>query len=115
MDALVAADLAVARAGAATLGEFPAVGLASILVPYPYSGGHQMPNARYLADAGAAVIIENGELTGERLLAEVTRLLGDADGLTEVRRRAAQLSVPRAAANIADELRRLGDHRRGRA
>lgn len=109
VDALVAADLAVARAGAATLGEFPAVGLASILVPYPYSGQHQMPNARYLADAGAAIIVEDGALTGERLLAEVTRLLADEKGLAEMRRRAARLAEPRAATNILTELRRLGE------
>ncbi len=111
VDALLAADLAVARAGAATLGEFPAVGLPSILMPYPYSGQHQMPNARYLADAGAAVIVRDEELTGERLLTEVTQLLGDSRRLRQMRERASKLATPQAALNIVAELRRLSEKR----
>jgi UDP-N-acetylglucosamine--N-acetylmuramyl-(pentapeptide) pyrophosphoryl-undecaprenol N-acetylglucosamine transferase len=79
---LAAADLAVSRAGGNTVAELAAVGLPSILVPLPGDpGDNQTANARQLADAGAAVLVADGELSAARLVREVDGLLGDAGRL----------------------------------
>ncbi|MCZ4493092.1 MAG: murG, partial [Conexibacter sp.] len=76
-EALLACDLCVARAGGSVF-EIAAHGVPAILVPYPYAaGGHQAANARWMAGAGAAVVLQDAELTPERLANEVGALLGD--------------------------------------
>ena len=108
IDALHAADLVVARAGASTLGEFPALGLPAILVPLPISGGHQMHNARYLSDRGAAIIIENEAMPRE-LLSAIQSLLLDPKRLADMSRASSDLAYPRAAENIAKILIELAN------
>lgn len=106
VQALAAADLVVARAGASTLGEFPAVGLASILVPYPYAGQHQEANAAYLAERSAALVLEDGRLATD-LGPTILGLLDDPVRLAALGCAAAALARPDAALNIAGELERL--------
>jgi UDP-N-acetylglucosamine--N-acetylmuramyl-(pentapeptide) pyrophosphoryl-undecaprenol N-acetylglucosamine transferase len=104
--AFAAADLVVARAGAATTAEFPAAGLPSILVPYPYSGRHQQLNADFMVAHGAAVCIDNAEL-GEKLVPTINRLLSDNATLEQMSQCARALSRPDAAHRLASELMRL--------
>ncbi len=94
------ADLVLCRAGATTVAEIAAAGVASVLVPYPQAvDDHQTANARFLADAGAAVLVPQSELGPERL-AEV--LAGfDRARLRDMARRARSLARPGAASAVA--------------
>jgi UDP-N-acetylglucosamine--N-acetylmuramyl-(pentapeptide) pyrophosphoryl-undecaprenol N-acetylglucosamine transferase len=104
MDAIVACDLAVARSGG-SIWELAAAGRPSVLIPYPHAtADHQSLNARYLADAGAAVVIADTELNSERLRTEVETLLADRPRLEAMGRAALGLARPHAAAVIASEV-----------
>ena len=79
---LAKADLVVSRAGAATLAELTALGIPSILIPYPLATeNHQEFNARALEKEGAAVVIPDKELTGAYLYRRINRLIEDREKL----------------------------------
>ena len=103
-DALAACDLCVARAGGSIF-EIAAAGKPAILVPYPHAtADHQTANARWMADAGGAVVVPDRELTPARLGQEAGALLGDASRLATMAAASARLARPDAARQIADEV-----------
>jgi UDP-N-acetylglucosamine--N-acetylmuramyl-(pentapeptide) pyrophosphoryl-undecaprenol N-acetylglucosamine transferase len=102
---MTAADLVVCRAGATTLAELTAAGRPSILIPLPgATDDHQRRNADALARAGAARLVDERELTGERLAAEIVALAGDEGARTRMSAEAARLARPDAARVIADRV-----------
>jgi UDP-N-acetylglucosamine--N-acetylmuramyl-(pentapeptide) pyrophosphoryl-undecaprenol N-acetylglucosamine transferase len=102
--ALAAADLVVARSGGSVF-EIAAHGLPAILIPYPHaSADHQSANARWMADAGAAVIIADGELSAAGLRAHVDELLGDRERLARMGEASRSLARTDAAGVVAREL-----------
>jgi UDP-N-acetylglucosamine--N-acetylmuramyl-(pentapeptide) pyrophosphoryl-undecaprenol N-acetylglucosamine transferase len=105
-DALAASDLVVARAGGSVF-EIAAYGLPAVLVPYPHAAAdHQAANARWMADAGAAVAIADGELTAPRLAREVAALLANPARLAAMSAASRRLARPDAAREVAAELMR---------
>ena len=103
--ALAAADLAVARSGGSVF-ELAQYGLPAVLIPYPHaSADHQSTNARWMADAGAAVVLADAELTPERLRREVDAIALDPERLRTMAAASAALARPDAAADIAAEVR----------
>jgi len=102
---MTAADLVICRSGATTLSELAAAGRAAILVPLPTAtDDHQRKNADVVARCGAAVVIEERELTGTTLADAVLAIAGDADRLARMSAAARQLARPDAAARIADKV-----------
>ena len=96
------ADLVICRAGALTISELAAAGVAAVLVPFPNAvDDHQAYNAQYLVREGAAVLISDRELTAERLATELQRLCAGRGKLLAMAERARLLAKPRAAAELA--------------
>lgn len=107
-----AADLVVCRAGATTLAELAMAGRAALLVPLPTAtDDHQRKNARALADKGAAEVLDQRDLSGDRLAAEIGRLLGDRDRRSALGRAIQAFARPDAARVVA---RKALDLARGR-
>jgi UDP-N-acetylglucosamine--N-acetylmuramyl-(pentapeptide) pyrophosphoryl-undecaprenol N-acetylglucosamine transferase len=98
-----AAGLVVSRAGATTLAEVTAAARPSILIPLPTAtDDHQRHNARVLEDAGAAELLEQKDLTGERLAERIIGLAADREKRRHMSAAARQHARPRAAEDIVD-------------
>lgn len=101
---LAACDLVLGRSGGSIF-EFTAAGRPAILVPYPHAtADHQSANAAWMQRAGAATVLRDEELNGERLAAEVAAVIGDDGLMTEMTAASSSLAMPDAARRIADEV-----------
>ena len=108
------ADLVVCRSGALTVAELAAVGVASVLVPFPYAvDDHQTANANYLVKAGAAMLVPQAELTTVAL-AEILAQFNDRRAvLLDMARAARALARPDAARQVADRCLEAGGYTAG--
>jgi UDP-N-acetylglucosamine--N-acetylmuramyl-(pentapeptide) pyrophosphoryl-undecaprenol N-acetylglucosamine transferase len=104
---LAAADLLIGRAGGTTVAELAEVGVGGVLVPLPQAPrDHQTANAAALVRVGAALLIPDAELDGDRLVAEVDPLLDDPSQLERMGIAAHTLAQPDAADAVAELVER---------
>jgi UDP-N-acetylglucosamine--N-acetylmuramyl-(pentapeptide) pyrophosphoryl-undecaprenol N-acetylglucosamine transferase len=97
------ADLLICRAGATSIAEITACGKAAVFIPFPFAvNDHQTGNARVLVEAGAAEMIAEKELSGEKLAHVIRRLSTDPARLRVMEEKSRGLGNPRAAADIVD-------------
>jgi UDP-N-acetylglucosamine--N-acetylmuramyl-(pentapeptide) pyrophosphoryl-undecaprenol N-acetylglucosamine transferase len=104
--AYAGADVVICRAGATTVAELAATGVASLLVPFPFAvDDHQTTNARYLVDRGAAILEKQAGLTPDRLAEILGGLTRDAlRQMAERARAAARPDATEAVARVCMEL-----------
>ncbi|CUH94036.1 UDP-N-acetylglucosamine-N-acetylmuramyl-(pentapeptide) pyrophosphoryl-undecaprenol N-acetylglucosamine transferase [Propionispora sp. 2/2-37] len=106
--ALAVADLAIFRAGAIGLAELTAKGIPAILIPYPYAAAnHQAYNARVMEQNGAAVVVDDHELCGDKLAGIVEKIIRNPDILQTMAEASRNLGKPDAANLIAREAAKL--------
>ena len=104
-EAYLQTDLVICRSGAMTVAELAALGLPSVLVPFPHAvDDHQTLNARYLSDCGAAVLMPQKTLTAEILAKTVTTLSDDREKLLLMSTAARRCFIPEAAVTVANAL-----------
>ena len=107
-DVMAAADAVISRSGAMTLTEIAALGRASILIPSPnVTENHQYFNAKTYSDAGAAVLIEEKDLTGEYLFEELEKLMSDPYKIQSMEIAARSLAKPDSLSLIYDEIKKM--------
>lgn len=114
-DCLAACDLVLARSGGSVF-ELTARGRPAVLVPYPHAtGDHQRANAEWMAEAGAATVIDDSALDAGALLDAVGAILDDDETLRRMSQASAGLAMPDAAVRIADRILEAAGARDGRA
>ena len=106
-----AADLLVARAGAASLAEFAAFSLPSILIPFPYAADdHQTRNAEIYARAQAAVLVKESEITGELLARKIRELIESPERIRNMSVNSLQLAPKNAAGLMVTTMEKYTTH-----
>ena len=99
-----ACDLVISRAGATSIAELTFFGRPAILIPYPNAKVHQIDNARFMEENGAAIVIEQRHLSRERLKTALLGLMDDKDALKRMSETSSRLSKPDAAYRLAVEI-----------
>ncbi len=100
-NALAAATLVISRAGAVSIAEITALGLPSILIPYPYAtNNHQVKNAKVLEESGASIIYKDDELKSEVVFKKIKELINDKDMLSNMSHASEEIGKPEALENI---------------
>jgi UDP-N-acetylglucosamine--N-acetylmuramyl-(pentapeptide) pyrophosphoryl-undecaprenol N-acetylglucosamine transferase len=103
--AFAPADIVICRSGAGTVSELAAAGKPSILVPFPFAADdHQTRNAEAMADAGAARVLRDAEMNGDRLVRLIAELEGSLDLMGEAARKLARPGAAARAADILEEV-----------
>ena len=98
------ADLVICRSGAMTISELAIVGIASILIPYPYAvDDHQTMNARYLSDHGYAILIRESDLSESVLKNAINKLTKSKDYLKTIAESVKTLGMPKATSAVAEK------------
>ena len=96
------ADLVICRAGALTLSELTAAGVGSILVPFPFAvDDHQTANAAHLSHVGAADVIQQRDLTPQRLAEKISDMMTSRPYLLQMAQAARGLALPEASQHVA--------------
>jgi UDP-N-acetylglucosamine--N-acetylmuramyl-(pentapeptide) pyrophosphoryl-undecaprenol N-acetylglucosamine transferase len=111
-EALAAADLVLSRAGASSIAEIAALAVPSMLVPYPFAtADHQTTNARYLVDAGAAVMVADDQIDSPAFGQTLLELVDDAARRDDMRAKARELAGNQAAGALADQVELVAQER----
>lgn len=105
------ADLVICRAGALTVAEVAAAGRGAVFVPFPHAvDDHQTLNARWLADNGAALIVQQTQLMSQQYMDQICALIDDKSGLKKMAENARRVAITDATEKVASYCRALADH-----